>query len=307
MADAYTDTTALANLVSGSVDQYVRAALRATPVFRNLADVRPVQVSKPGDSVTFYTYSDLEPQTTAINETTDPDFIALDDPSKVQVTLNEYGAVVCSVQRLRAFSFSSIEQAQMDQVAFNLRDTMDKLVSTELGNGTKVQYAGDATTTDTIDSTDTIASENIRVNTTKLRSASVQGRQGDLYLTVIHPDVSHDLRAKTGAGEWRDAHVYAAPGVLWPAVIGQYEGQVFIDSPRCPVAANANSVDVYSTFTLGREALIEAVAVEPHTVIGTVSDKLGRFYPMGWTGILGWGILREDALQRIESASSLNS
>ena len=65
-------------------------------------------------------------------------------------------------------------------------------------------------------------------------------------------------------------------------------------------------VRVYSTYLCGQQALAEAVAEEPHTVIGPVVDKLNRFRPIGWYGILGFKVYREEALYRIESSSSVS-
>ncbi len=62
---------------------------------------------------------------------------------------------------------------------------------------------------------------------------------------------------------------------------------------------------VFDTLLCGQQALAEAVAEEPHIVIGNVTDKLMRFRPMGWYGVLGFARYREDALYRIESGSSI--
>jgi N4-gp56 family major capsid protein len=62
---------------------------------------------------------------------------------------------------------------------------------------------------------------------------------------------------------------------------------------------------VYRTFLAGQQALAEAVAEEPHVVIGPVTDKLNRFRPIGWYGVLGFKVYREEALYRIESSSSI--
>jgi len=51
--------------------------------------------------------------------------------------------------------------------------------------------------------------------------------------------------------------------------------------------------------------MAEAVAEEPHIVIGNVTDKLMRFRPMGWYGVLGFSIYRDEALYRIETGSSI--
>jgi N4-gp56 family major capsid protein len=62
---------------------------------------------------------------------------------------------------------------------------------------------------------------------------------------------------------------------------------------------------VFDTILCGQQALAEAVAEEPHIVIGNVTDKLMRFRPMGWYGVLGFARYREEALYRIESGSSI--
>ena len=62
---------------------------------------------------------------------------------------------------------------------------------------------------------------------------------------------------------------------------------------------------VFDTLLCGQQALAEAVAEEPHIVIGNVTDKLMRFRPMGWYGVLGFARYREEALYRIETGSSI--
>jgi N4-gp56 family major capsid protein len=62
---------------------------------------------------------------------------------------------------------------------------------------------------------------------------------------------------------------------------------------------------VFDTIVAGAQAMAEAVAEEPHVVIGNVTDKLMRFRPMGWYGVLGFSIYRDDALFRITSGSSI--
>jgi N4-gp56 family major capsid protein len=62
---------------------------------------------------------------------------------------------------------------------------------------------------------------------------------------------------------------------------------------------------VFDTILCGQQALAEAVAEEPHIVIGNVTDKLMRFRPMGWYGVLGFARYREEALYRIETGSSI--
>jgi N4-gp56 family major capsid protein len=62
---------------------------------------------------------------------------------------------------------------------------------------------------------------------------------------------------------------------------------------------------VFNTIICGQQAMAQAVAEEPHVVIGPVVDKLMRHRPMGWYGVLGFARYREEALYRIETGSSI--
>jgi len=64
--------------------------------------------------------------------------------------------------------------------------------------------------------------------------------------------------------------------------------------------------NVYRTILCGKQALAEAVSQEPGVVIGPVTDKLMRFRPIGWYGVLGFARYRDDALFRIETSSSIS-
>lgn len=313
MADAFVSTTTLSNGIQASIDQYVRAELRHMPLLRGLADTRPVQVDKPGSSVALYTRGDLAVATTPLNETTDPDAVALPNPTAITLTPNEYGNVSIATLKVKAQSFFDVDPDQADAIVWNMRDTLDTLVRDVVSAGTNVRYANGKTATNTVTSQDNIKSADIRYITAKLRGNAAPGKRGDLYGAWIHPDVSHDLRAETGAGSWRDSHVYAAPGVFWPGEIGQYEGCFFVESARMKTAADgADGTDagvgadvVYRTIFAGKEALAEGVVVEPEVRVGVVPDKLSRFFPLGWYGFLGWSVFRQKCLYRLESGSSI--
>lgn len=321
MADAYTGTSALSNLVTASVDQYVRAELRHQPLLRKVADTRPVSVDKPGSSVALYIHGDLSPATTALNELSDPDAVALPNPTSVTLTPAEYGNVSIASVKVKATSFADVDPYQRDAIAYNMRDTLDVLVRDIVSAGDNVEYATGGSSTPTATNEvaveDTITSADVRKIVTRLRSNAAAGRRGDLYWCGIHPDVSHDLRAETGAGSWRESHQYAAPGTFWPGEIGVYEGAFFVESARMKSAEDGVDIDgggagtdletVYRTIFAGKEALAEGVVIEPEVRMGVVPDKLNRFFPLGWYGYLGWTVFRQAALYRLESASSLNA
>jgi N4-gp56 family major capsid protein len=306
MADAFVSTSTLSNAVLASIDQYVRADLRHMPLLRNMADTRPVQVDRPGSSVALYTRGDLAVATTPLNELADPDAVALPNPTSVTLTPNEYGNVSIASLMVKATSFFDVDTDQVDAITYNMRNTLDVLVRDVASAGTNVRYGGGKASTNLLTASDVIKSSDVRYIVAKLRGNAAEGKRGDLYGALIHPDVSHDLRAETGAGSWQNAHQYAAPGVFWPGEIGQYEGAFFIETARTKQGTDgASSAKVHRTLFFGKEALAEGVVVEPEVRAGVVPDKLNRFFPLGWYGYLGWCRFREAALYRLETGSSI--
>jgi N4-gp56 family major capsid protein len=306
---AYTGTSALSALVQGAVDTYVRGALRSRPLWRVLADVFPEEPTAPGSSATLHVYSDLAVATTPLNEITDPTEVALPSTSTVVITPAEYGNLSITTAKVRGTAFTDIPAHQMDQMAFNMANSLDVLVSGVLNAGTNVTYSGtgNAATADVANG-DIITTANIAKAVTELRSADAHPRMGELFMGLVHPRVAHDIRRETGEGGWRDAHKYAAPDVFWPATTGVYEGVAWTETNRAKFAADGTTSEpVYRTLILGKEALAEAVVegLEPGLKVGVVPDAFGRFRPLGWYGYLGWARFREAAIQRIESATSL--
>jgi N4-gp56 family major capsid protein len=396
MANAYTSTgsTTLggtvggAGLVQKAYDRLLEFALRSEPLIRSVADKTPAQQSIPGSTVVLQKYEDLTAATSTLTETVDPDAVALSTPNTVTITLNEYGNSVLVTRALELFSLADVDPAIANIIAFNLADSIDQVAMTTLRSGTNVIYGGStATSTATITAAATIDSPDIRKAVAKLRANKAAYRKGSLYWTGIHPEVSHDLRAETGAAGWRDPHNYSTPENIYAGEIGQYEGAFYVESARLFNAktgadqsalattavtvagtsagftfgvasssviasraevgdkisgtgvgasakitaidtsgstttitvdvANSAAVTVSTTITVtpvtrvfdtivaGKQAMAQAVAEEPHVVIGNVTDKLMRFRPMGWYGVLGFAIYRDEALFRIESGSSI--
>lgn len=392
MPNAYTSTgsTSLggtvggAGLVQKAYDRLLEFALRAEPLIRSVADKTPAQQSIPGSTIVLQKYVDLTAATSTLSETVDPDAVALSTPDQVTITLNEYGNSVLVTRALELFSLADVDPAISNVIAFNLADSIDKVAMETLRGGTNVIYGGSATSTATVAAASTLDSADIRKAVAKLRSNKAAYRKGSMYWVGIHPEVSHDLRAETGAAGWRDPHNYQAGEQIWAGEIGAYEGAYFVESPRMFSAksgadqtalstspavsgvsgeftivvangafggraevgdkisgtnvgsaakitaisvgatnttltvsvANSGTVGtntltvtpvtrVFSTIVAGKQAMAQAVAEEPHVVIGNVTDKLMRFRPMGWYGVLGFARYREEALYRLETGSSI--
>lgn len=308
MANAYTSSTQMAGLVQAAYDRYVEFALRSQPLFRNLADKRPVQQAMPGSSVVFSLYQDLAAATSTLTETVDPDAVAISDVNTVTVTLNEYGNTVLNTRKLGEFAFSDVDPAVANMVAYNLADSIDRVVVNTLIGGDNVIYSGGKSATSGITASDTIDNADVRKAVAKLRAANAVPREGMLYAAYIHPETAHDLRGETGALAFEDIRKYTDPNVgnILNQVTGVLGGAYFVETPRAYVATDgASSAKNYRTIVAGQQALAEATAVEPGVVMGPVVDKLMRFRPIGWYSLQGWSLYRQEALYRIESGSSI--
>ena len=388
MANAYTTTGSAslggtvggAGLVQKAYDRLIEFALRAQPLIRSVADKTPARQSIPGSSVVLQRYVDLTKQKTTLTEQTDPDAVALATPTYTTITLAEYGNAVLVTRALELFSLADVDPAVANIIAFNMADSIDDVAQDVLRQGQNVLYGGTRTSTATLTSSDTFTSALARKTTAKLRANKAIPRKGSLYWAGIHPEVSHDLRAETGVGSWRQPHEYQSNDSIWAGEIGTYEGAFYVESPRLytdytgaakststttttasaasgattlaltstsgilvsdtvagtgiatgaqVVSIGTNSVvidtavtsagvtsgasitfthetKVFNTYFAGQQALAEAVAEEPHVVIGPVVDKLMRHRPLGWYGVLGHAIYREEALYRVETSSSIN-
>lgn len=324
MADYYAAETGTGNL---SVDQaafekMAYFALRDEMYFDQFADVQATNATNPGATVTFTIFQNMAAATTALGEAEDVTPVALSD-SQVTVTLNEYGNATVTTAKLRATSFLPVDPIAANAVGYNAGLSIDTIARTAVEAGTNVIYATggatDPSSRTTINSDDVLAANDVRKVVAQLRKANVPTIGGS-YVGMIHPDVSYDFRSATDAAAWRTPANYVNPQGIYNGEIGMFEGVRFIEAPRAPLFANASdnsgsagTIDVYGTLIMGRQALAKGISLggeygaQPSIVYGTVTDILKRFRPVGWKHFVGYGVFRQEALRRIESASSIGT
>jgi N4-gp56 family major capsid protein len=275
---------------------------------RALADVKPVQQAMPGSSVVFSIYSDLAQATSTLTETSDVSSIALGNPNQITVTLNEYGSAVTTTKKLNLTSFNDVDTALADIIAYNAADSIDAVVAAVLtgAGNTNIIYGGNATTTNTIDASDTMTVSDIRQAVTELRTNKALPRIGELYAAYLHPRQTADLRAETGTGGFQELSKYTDRTPFVAGAVGVIEGAFVVETPRVPFAANTNSpaVNVYRAVIAGREALAEAQGQDISTVVGPQIDALRRYHTIGWYYFGGFNILRTAALYQIQTAAT---
>ena len=309
---AYTQMSSL-SIDQAAYDRLAYFAYRPENYYDAVCTVRATKQAMPGSSVIFTKISDLAVATTALTETTDVTAVAMAD-SQVTVTLLEYGNAVITTAKLRGTSFIEVDPLVANVVGYNAGVSIDTIARTVVEAGSNVRFVA-ASRIATV-AADKLTANHVRRALADLRGANVPTISNGKYVAHIHPDVSYDLRAETGAAAWRDPHTYSDPSNIWVGEIGAFEGFKFIEHPRAPLFPDAgatSSVDVYGTLFLGAQGIAKAHSTQdgngsnPRIIPGPVTDTLRRFVPMGWYHLVGYGRFREESIRRVESSSTIGA
>lgn len=317
MANAFTDTTAFTLQIEKALDAQVRWALRAMPIFRPLIDFRPGILTNPGQPVKLLIEPYLALQTTALPETSDPDTVALGAPTVVTVTPVEQGASVVTTLRLEDLAYTDVAMQRARLVGVNMIDSVDAIVKAVYDTGTNIStiQGGVETFTGTVVNNivkaDKMTGDFIAHNVATMRTRLAQPKEADgSYAVVVHPNVSVDIQ-REGVSAASFAYVHANGGdttQIYNGEIGKWLGARFVESPKANKVINANGVpaQVYTSYMLGREALVEHIVREPHIVLGNIGrDSFKRFFHVGWYGNIGYSTYRPEALQLMKTSATL--
>lgn len=320
MANAFTDTTAYANLVVAAYDRELRRALFAQPIFRQAVDVHPVDPTSTSNSITLTVTPEItRPAVGSFNplsEDIDPDSVAPPAPTRVTITLNEYGNVVLETFRLRQSAFTPPDPTLAYLVGRDMAANIDGLVQAQLNSATNILFKNggawksqaNSGAEGSVAATDVLDATGVSQASTLLRRRAAHGRDGaDQFVGFIHPDVAIDLMTQAPSGfAWTNPHQYQDTENIYQAEVGSFMGTRWVQSPNCLTTLDGvTSGKVYHSYVLGAEALVEAVPVEPHVVIGLKVDKLMRFNPLGWLTFGGWSVFRQEAIEQIRTSSSV--
>ena len=299
------------NTVTAAYDLLFRYALNALPACRQFIDVRPEQVTHKGSSVTLQKYAyfgaaSITAAKTPLGEETDVTGVQVPATTTVVLTPTEYGMGTVRTLKLANRSMVPLDPWIAQAVGDHAAKTVDELLQDQMVTGTQVYRSNARASTVTVTATDYQQAAQVRLAVTKLRANQSLPRDGEFYAGIAHPNVVHDLRQETGSGSWRVPNEYgSSQDRIWRGEFGEFEGVRFVQNARIRQANDgAASATVYRSFILGREALAEAVVVEPHIEIGPIVDTLSRFRPVGWYGDFAFKIYRDESIVRLEAASS---
>lgn len=319
MANAFTGgaTGAAWDLLTETAyDRDVEFFLRDQPQWRQLIDKRPSRQAMPGDVVTLTLHNTaLTASTSPLSETVDPDAVAMPAPSRVQVTIQEWGKSELHTLRLKNLAFTQPVAEITELLGRDMYDSIDSIVRSVADAGTNILWVNAAAPTTAGGSDGAVATGDIltrapaTIAVKLLQRAKVMPKQAGKYVAVIHPDVAYDLQAENTATAWNAPHVYGTDTAnIYSGVVGDFQGARYIETTRTTqTATGTGNLSVYSTYYFGQQALVEVPVEEPHTVIGPQTDSLKRFFPMGWYAMAGWSIYRPQALVTVRTTSSIRS
>ena len=228
--------------VQAAYDRMAYFALRPELIFDQLADVKSVNQSMPGSSVTFTIQNDLLAATTPLSEGTDVTTQTLSN-SQITVALAEYGSAVTTTAVIRGEAYVEIDPIVANVIGYNAGVSIDSVARNAIGNGTQWKTPSGAALASTKattvanvaavagGSTVTASYNDILAAQKALRAQNV-APFGSYYAAVIHPDVAYDLQL---TNNYLNPHQYAQPAEIWAGEIGALNGFRFIETPRAEV------------------------------------------------------------------------
>ena len=313
MADAFVRTTGgnAAVFHATALDLKVRWYLLRNNIFRQFADVHPLDPAHNYRTVTLTLNGELPLATTPLDEVVNPDSVDIPATRQVSVTMNEYGNTMKHTLLSRETSWNrQLPDDMVFMLAENAAATIDNRVEAVLATATNIVWtdntaAGLASAAPIEANLTGMSAKATAAAVTNLRVRRGRPKRGNNFAAVIHPNVAFDLKNEAGANVWSTPHVNVDTSEVYNGVVATYAGADFLES-REVSTTTIGATAVYNSYFLGAEALLEASAIEPHLIIGEITDPMKRVVPVSWHALLGWNVFRQNSVQVVRSKTNLN-
>jgi len=304
MANIITTAALLDDSVITLMDQAFLLAAKDNIVIDQFVDVKKDINAK---SIEIPKYPKLAKSTTPLTDGDDVESVGMSD-TKVTFTPAEYGNVVTVTKLANLQTGGKADLATAAVVAMNMVETLNRLGCMALQASTNILLANSAASEEAIVATDVIKDADLEYVYNRLHRQNIPKLEGELYAAIAHPDVIDDLK-KSANTAWTDVSKYANALAVLRHEMGIYKGFRWIATAGMEPNedAGAEAVDTYDTAFLGKNALGKAISLEPGLTITGPFDKLGRMMNIGWYGVLKYGIVDQNSLWIITSASSFGA
>ena len=250
-------------------------------------------------------YSQLTVVTTPLTQDEDVASEAMAD-TKVVFTPAEYGKVVTRTNLASLQTGGKVDLAAAKLVGINVGRTMNKLACLALDASTNKRIV-DGVAEGSLAATNVIDRDEVNRAYNRLARKSVP-MVGDRYVAIAHEDVLFEVRNDVTAGGWVDVNKYSKALKVLNNEVGDFGGFRWIRNNDATFAdqSGAGTVDMYNSYFIGFNALGKAASLDP-TIVFTSTDKLNRFVNVGWKAALEFKIVESDAVQIVQSASSVGA
>lgn len=312
MVDAFIGTTGNASVFHvTALDLVLNWYLARNLKFRQVVDKTPVNPAHRYKAVTLTMYGELGIDTSTLSETVNPDSVDISATRQVTVTMNEKGKTLKHTLLGDITSWNQMLPADLvKMLSKNAADVIDTLVRTTLDGATNVMWnnaSGTLLAADPGDATrGTLTAKTVAAAVSNLRTRRSVPMSGENFLGIIHPDVAFDLRVEAGANSWFSPRQFHDPSDIYNGVTASFAGADFVETEQCTTAVPTADT-VYTSYFVGHEAVVEAVAVEPHIVLGEIVDPMRRIIPVSWYGLLGHSLFRQNSIQLVKTESGLGA
>jgi len=236
--------------------------------------------------------------------------------TQVPVTLIQVGQHVKFSDVVLTDSAVDLLAEAVDEISRRVADVADAYIQDQIDAGTNIIYAGTATARNDIASGENMTAALLAQSVSKLKNNKAVAFDGGKMMCIAHPYVVHDLKVESGTGTFIDVNKYSKPEAIFNGEIGALFGARIIESANVQFYADAGNgsggagnIDVYPTYVFGKNAYGVVMSGEPETKLvmptATESDPLAQRGTVGVKLRVGAAILRQEALFRIETSSSL--
>lgn len=266
--------------------------------FDQFAQVKTDLSAIPGKQITFFKYNNLGAGG-LLTEGYPMQTKALAG-AQLSITVREYGNAVAVSNLLLVTSFTDVMADTAKLLGQDYARVIDGMarVALEEGAGSTV-FADNAANVDAIATDDYLTMEEIKDAVEILSTNNTQKINNDHWACFVHPHQSRNLRDDP---DWVTVGKLD-PVRLYNGEIGRCDDVIFIETTQVSTDANGQStpIDVYTALMIGDNAFGKAVALPVEMRDNGVVD-FGRERDLAWYTILGYGVLNEDNIVKIQTA-----
>lgn len=297
MATNYTDTTALTDLVDSVYTKLAILKAEASSDYwgKDWFDTFELSQYGAGSTIKVPVYSAAASASGTLTETDNGDGVSL-SATTADITLAEYGNFTTITEKV---SFTAKDNTLVNAVSVmgqNMGHSLDDVAAAVYAAGTNVIYGGDATSSATLATGDSMTVDLLIEAVKDLKTNNAPTFDDGMYVAILSPKQAMDLKQDS---DFQSSVSYGAYEKIARGYIGTFQGCHVIESANAPTASE--SVTVQKAIVFGQNALGEGFAYEPKMVITPPSDELKRFTNVGWKALCGFAILVDEYVVRIES------